>query len=449
MAATLWNALDKSATVTLSNGNLTATGGGVGAVRGTQHYRGSKLYFEETMTGPVAAGAGAGIATITTTLDTVWTDSLSAAFVNSNGNIFFNGTAQTATLGQFAAGDVACIALDLYNYQIWFRKNGEFWNGSFTADPAANAEGIDISSVFKWVAPPDVPVPATAGAYPLAVFGAGGPALTVNFGATSPFAHAIPYGFTAWDVAPSPVFPKIETIAETKRDKHVRRSGDDYAHALLTLLPHGQAWPRDPASTMVRVLWGLASYWGFVDSRAADLLERESDPRTTVELLTDWERNWGLPDPCFKETLTIADRQRMLVFKMTLLGGQSRDFFINDVARDMLGVTIQITEYAPFMAGVSQAGDTRALPLNPDPLKGDFRWYIGQPEMRFYWTVHVDSARLTWFRASSGEAGVSPHLRIGLNTDLECLLNRWKPAHTEIVFDYSGLSRGGSMAGTP
>jgi hypothetical protein len=79
-------------------------------------------------------------------------------------------------------------------------------------------------------------------------------------------------------------------------DRHIRRGGDDYAQMLLSLLPQGVAWSRDVGTVMVRGLWGLAQYWGFVDGRAADLLERESDPRQTVELLPDWERAWGLPD---------------------------------------------------------------------------------------------------------------------------------------------------------
>jgi uncharacterized protein YmfQ (DUF2313 family) len=238
-------------------------------------------------------------------------------------------------------------------------------------------------------------------------------------------------------------------MAETTRDRHLRRSGDDYAHPLAALLPWGQAWPREPGSVLMKTVRGLAQYWGFVDGRAADLLERESDPRATIELLPDWERNWGLPDPCFAETLTIGDRQRMLVFKMTLLGAQSRKFFITDVSLGMLGVTITITEYAPFMCGVSRCGDTTAEEIAAGGRAGDYRWYIGPPEMRFYWTVHVDQARLTWFRVTTGQTGVDPHLRIGLNTDLECLLGRWKPAHTDIVFDYSGLQAGGPMAGTP
>jgi uncharacterized protein YmfQ (DUF2313 family) len=233
-------------------------------------------------------------------------------------------------------------------------------------------------------------------------------------------------------------------------DKHIRRSGDDYIEPLAALLPVGPAWPREYDSTLMKLVGGLAQIWGDpVDARAADLLERESDPRATIELLPDWERNWGLPDPCYAGPLTIADRQLALVMRMTMRGAQSRQFFI-DVAA-FLGYTITITEYAPFMAGVSNCGDTRTPPLDPSPLVGNFRWYIGPPEMRFYWTIRVTGARLTWFRSAQGQAGVDHHLEIGLAEDLECLLDRWKPAHTQIVFDYSNIGGGydDPMAGTP
>jgi len=231
-------------------------------------------------------------------------------------------------------------------------------------------------------------------------------------------------------------------------DRHVRRSGDDYTKAMLALLPQGQAWHRSFGSTLERAINGLAQYWGYVDSRAADLLERESDPRLTTELLPEWERAWGLPDPCFPDTNTIDQRRKMLVFKMTLLGSQTRDWFM--WVANWLGMTITITEYAPFMAGVSQAGDTRKMPLDPNPLRGDYRWYIGPPQMRLYWTVHISGAPLAWFRSASGQAGIDPHLRIGIAESLECLFRRWKPAHTEVVFDYSGIGPySDPMAGTP
>lgn len=224
------------------------------------------------------------------------------------------------------------------------------------------------------------------------------------------------------------------------RDRHVRRSGDDYGIDFLTFLPTGQAWPREPDSTLTKACIGLAYTYGFVDGRAADLLERESDPRKTVELLPDWEQAWGLPDPCFPDATTIAARQRMLVLKMTMLGGQSRAFY--EWVANWLGYEIRIEEYAPFMCGISECGDTR------DEF-GDYRWYIGRPEMRFYWSVHVAQAQLYWFRAASGELGVDHHLEIGLAPDLECLFQRWKPAHTDVIFDYSGLAAGDEMQGTP
>jgi uncharacterized protein YmfQ (DUF2313 family) len=124
-------------------------------------------------------------------------------------------------------------------------------------------------------------------------------------------------------------------------DRHLRRSGDDYKQSFLSLLPQGYAWPRHAGALLVDVCWGLCEYWGFVDGRAADLLEIESDPRTTVELLPDWERNWGLPDPCYSAPQTIGQRQLALVMRMTMLGAQSREFFIGVAA--MLGYTITIT----------------------------------------------------------------------------------------------------------
>lgn len=252
-------------------------------------------------------------------------------------------------------------------------------------------------------------------------------------------------------------------------DRHVRRTGDDYKQAFLALLPQGQAWPRHPESLLYKVVAGLCEYWGYVDSRAADLLEIESDPRKTIELLPDWERNWGLPDPCYEAPQTIGQRQLALVMRMTMLGAQSREFFIAIAAQ--IGYTITITEYRVFVVGIDRCGDNRVYgdgsnpmynewgqpiknPLGENVASGELSEWpcygLGPPENRFYWTVHVGEASLTWFRVTKGQAGVDPHLRIGLADDLECLLNRWKPAHTIILFDYSSLSDPGDpMAGTP
>jgi uncharacterized protein YmfQ (DUF2313 family) len=257
-------------------------------------------------------------------------------------------------------------------------------------------------------------------------------------------------------------------------DIHVRRSGDDYGNAFLALLPQGQAWPKSPGTTLNLTCLGLAEYWGFVDGRAADLLEVESDPRITLELLPDWERNWGLPDPCWSQAQTIGQRQRELVLRMTMIGGQSRQFFIDTAA--YLGYSITISEFRPFMVGLDRCGDNRVYGDGTNPMfsgtfvrgylpvydpngervqNGELSEYpnygLGPDTNRFYWTVHVHKTSLTWFRCGGGggQTGVDPHLRIGREQDLECIIGRWKPAHTEIVWDYSGVTPSDPMAGTP
>jgi uncharacterized protein YmfQ (DUF2313 family) len=304
------------------------------------------------------------------------------------------------------------------------------------------------------------------GVYPLGdnpPFGSSSGQLTYAEWSVSGTIQVKTHGEATWQIAPFgfigtgvlSLLPVVPVFSGFRR-----HSGADYAAAFLDLFPQGLAWWRDNIDSVFwRAIRGLGQIWGspgvddesdilgeqWVDRRAADLLERESDPRKTIELLSDWERNWGLPDPCYAEPVTVAERQQALVQRMTLEGGQSRAFFIK-VAKD-IGYSINIREYSPFMAGVSQVGDTRNLDDDVNP--NNYRWEIGPPEMRFYWVVSLDTAKLIWFRASSGQAGIDPHLRIGIATDLECLLRRWKPAHTDIVFDYSGLVSQGPFAGTP
>ena len=152
-------------------------------------------------------------------------------------------------------------------------------------------------------------------------------------------------------------------------DQHVTRTGDDYAVAMSDLLPQGQAWPRvwgdddetkpSNSSVLMRVVRGLCRIWGDFEIRASKLLEMESDPRSTIELLPDWERNWGLPDPCYSEPQSISERQLALVMRMTLWGAQSREFFIGVAA--MIGYTITITEYRPFFVAMDGCGDNRIV----------------------------------------------------------------------------------------
>lgn len=220
---------------------------------------------------------------------------------------------------------------------------------------------------------------------------------------------------------------------------------DDYGRAFALLFPTGPAWPQDEDTTFQRVVRSLAAALGDLDARACALINIEADPRLTLEMLGDWERAYGLPDTCVAEPQTIPARRAALIQKMTLVGEQSRPFFIGLATG--LGYRITISEFSPFMAGVSRVGDTRAPVATGD----DYRWRIGGWDMRFAWRVNIVSPRLSWFRVGTGggQVGVDPHLRIGQATDLECVLRRYKPAHTDLIFNYSGIGVADPMAGTP
>ena len=200
----------------------------------------------------------------------------------------------------------------------------------------------------------------------------------------------------------------------TSIDKHVRRSGSDYTKAFLSLLPQGLAWPRNVDAVLYKFVDGLAQVMGYVDGRAADLLEIESDPRKATETLEDWERNFGLPDLCLPiPPSTPQDRRTALVARMIMLGAQDRDFFTALAAS--LGQTISIQEFAPYMCGVSRCGDTRSPLYGSDSTH--YRWELGRPEMRFYWSVD-----LTNVLSGAG-----------------CVFRRYRPVHSELVITYNSV----------
>lgn len=244
-------------------------------------------------------------------------------------------------------------------------------------------------------------------------------------------------------------------------DTWVARTANEYTEAIAGELPTGVAWPRDADSGLMKWVAGCAQIWGDVDSRAATLLVQESDPRLTIEMLTDWETAFGLPDPCVTEPLTIEARRAALLNKITIQGAQSRAFFI--AAAATLGYTITIYEYAPYTCGISRCGETRAdgtltttyahcgvaqcgvdrQGVTVETGGDEWFWQLGAPELRYYWKVKVYNTRLSWLRCGSGICGQDYMCEIGFASDLECLIRRWAPAHTLVIFDYSHADTSG------
>lgn len=190
---------------------------------------------------------------------------------------------------------------------------------------------------------------------------------------------------------------------------------DQYLAQLQALLPPGSAWPHDADTDLTRLLSANAIELVRVSARADQLLN-EADPRTASELLSDWERVAGLPDPCVTADLTVDQRRASLVAKLTSLGGQSRAYFIA-LAESLGYANSTITEYRPMTCN-----DTCNDALN-------------SADDRFVWQINLTQQGGT-FIANCGSTCDSP-LQAWGDEAIECQISRYKPAHTNVIFAYA------------
>jgi uncharacterized protein YmfQ (DUF2313 family) len=187
----------------------------------------------------------------------------------------------------------------------------------------------------------------------------------------------------------------------------------DFKNQLANLLPAGPAWDLD-GSSAEQFLDAWAEEFFRAQARAAALIT-EADPRSTFDLLPDYERIFGLPTDCMIGVdQTLAQRRNALLAQMTSIGGQSRQYFIDLAAA--AGFVITITEFKPFSVGGTV---------------DDVLW---GPDWAYAWQVNAPPETVTYFRVTSG---VNEALASWGNNLLECLINRFKPAHTIAIFAYA------------
>ncbi len=202
-----------------------------------------------------------------------------------------------------------------------------------------------------------------------------------------------------------------------------------YLERLLSLLPPGQL-DRSLDSNFAQLLKPAAKEFARIHNRAHDLV-RESDPRRTIEMLSDWEEFAGLPDPCSVNNPTLGERRDQLIRKLKSRGGQDRAYF-KSLAKE-LGYDIEIDEFRPMGCGRFGCG----APIQNDE-HGRYRIGAHAPnnDHQFYWLVNVSGERLTRFACGRSACG-DPLLIIRSAADLECILQRLKPAHTHLTFIYT------------
>lgn len=192
-------------------------------------------------------------------------------------------------------------------------------------------------------------------------------------------------------------------------------SAAQYLVQLQALLPQGAAWPRDPGAVVTMALDGLSQELARVDQRFDQLVE-EANPRTTSELLLDWERVAGLPDECAVDVAkTTEQRRAALLQRLTSRGGQSRAYFIAVAA--LLGFPITITEF-----------DLHTCEHTCDvPIYGE--------DWMYAWQINVLQADTVSYQTCM-DTCETPLASWG-NAEFECVIGHLKPAHTLLIFTYA------------
>jgi len=187
----------------------------------------------------------------------------------------------------------------------------------------------------------------------------------------------------------------------------------DFKNQLQALLPPGPAWDMEGAEAGL-MLDAWAAEFLRIQS-AIDGLTDESDPRLTYQLLIDYERIFGLPPDCVANTpQTLQQRHNALVVQMTGIGGQTPQYFIDLAAA--AGFLITITEFEPWTVG-----------MTVDKPIVDSDW-------AYAWQVNAPAVTVSYFTTLSG---VDEPLSSWGNDLLECVINRFKPAHTHVLFSYT------------
>jgi len=198
-----------------------------------------------------------------------------------------------------------------------------------------------------------------------------------------------------------------------------------WLQSFLDLLPPGKLFDlvRSGGSRLTQIVDGLTPEFNRVSNVLNDLW-RQSDPREaldttdppktlinphgydTIALLPDFERNYGLPDPCIGAPATNDERRAILYAKWIANGGQTAAYFI-EVAEGLLGAGFTVTITSPYLLG---GWTPLSTPIYPFLTQSAF----------YSWTMDV-----------------TPVPTAAQQTALECLINRFKPAHTAAYFTYT------------
>jgi hypothetical protein len=175
-----WSATDKDTNVTLSGGDLTATGASSQvAVRATVGKNSGRWYWEVSADSASSSQSAIGVLTMTALLDFGLGNSVATGAGYTSSGSLSSSSGNSASTCAYTTGSVIGVALDLSARVIYFSVDGVWQAGG---DPTTGGGGLPLGA-------------GTEDVFPAVSLGFGD-TLSVNFG-QSAFAHAPPDGFEA------------------------------------------------------------------------------------------------------------------------------------------------------------------------------------------------------------------------------------------------------------
>lgn len=156
----------------------------------------------------------------------------------------------------------------------------------------------------------------------------------------------------------------------------------------------------------------------------------EFNPMQSFEMLDNWEEMLRIPDECTPTSYepSLYERRVRVLQKLTTGGGQSAAFFKLIMAQlgydiDVLGVE----NFRDFRVGISRVGERLTNSTNPDGSTSETGW-------AFTWAVRGPPGLSRPFLVGQGVVG--DRLRLVTNETLECVIRKFSPAHTTVLFFY-------------
>src|SRR5690349_23944286 len=123
---TTYNASDKSANISLSNGNLTATAtsSSDGGVRSTASKSAGLLFLQWVIGANFSGGnCGVGITKGSSNLATIGTNGADGFYIFKSGNIYYNGSATGSNGGAFGTGDIVSLRSEEHTSELQSRRD--------------------------------------------------------------------------------------------------------------------------------------------------------------------------------------------------------------------------------------------------------------------------------------------------------------------------------------